>query len=119
MKAEAAVQTAGIGAASAVTMDLLGLPIQPIVWALIGGLIGSAWAPQMPGWRAALLYPAAALVAAMLSAWAAHQWFADDRIVVNGGAALLAVVFHPLMAAVVNALPAIVARVTGKVEVKQ
>lgn len=118
MKSDVVVQTVGIGAASALTMELLGIPIQPIVWALIGGLVGSAWAPQMPGWRAALLYPASALVAAMLASWAAHQWFADDRIVVNGGSALLAVVFHPLMAAVVNALPAIVARVAGKVEVK-
>jgi hypothetical protein len=117
MKVEAAAQVAGVGAASALTMELLGLPIAPIIWGLIGGVVGSSWAPAMPAWRTAVLYPASALVAAMLAQWAAHQWFNDDRIAVNGGAALLAVLFHPIMAALVQSVPAIVAKFAGKVEV--
>ena len=93
MKTEPA-QTLGVAGASALTMELLGLPLQPIVWGLIGSFVGAQWAPAMTGNRALFLYPAAALVSALLGQWAAHQWFADDRIVANGGAAILAVVFH-------------------------
>jgi hypothetical protein len=119
VKADAAVQAAGFGAVSAMTMSLLGLPVAPIVWGLIGGVVGASFAPQMPAWRAVVLYPASALVAAMMAQWAAHHFFNDDRIATNGGAALLAVLFHPLMAAMVQSVPALVQRLLGRIEVKQ
>lgn len=117
MKTEPA-QTLGVAGASALTMELLGLPLQPIVWGLIGSFVGAQWAPAMTGRRALFLYPAAALVSALLGHLAAHQWFSDSRVIANGGAALLAVVFHPLMASVVALVPnlvqKVVARVTGE-----
>lgn len=121
MKAEATLrgsEYAGIGAASAITLDLLGVPLQPIVWGLIGGFVGAGFAPQMPLWRALLMYAASSLLSAEAGTAVAAHWFNSVQLYANAGAAILAILFHPLLAGVVAAVPAIItsfaARFTAK-----
>ena len=111
MKAEATlkgIEYAGVGAASALTLDLLGVPLQPIIWGLIGGVVGAGFAPRMGAWRATAMYLAAALLSAEAGTAASVQWFNGAQAYANGASAVLAVLFHPILAGVVAMVPAVI-----------
>lgn len=97
---------AGVGIASAITLEFLGLPIQPIVWALIGGVIGSGWAKPTGPVRAALTYLAASLLSAIIGSAIAAQYWLGASLAVNVWAAWVAVIFHPSLAAMIERVPA-------------
>lgn len=97
----------GIGLASAVTLALLGVPLQPIIWGLIGGFLGAGFA-KPSGW---LVSAATYLSASLLSSLAGHsisaQFFGGNGLVGSAFSAGIAVLFHPLLSAAVQRMPAL------------
>lgn len=97
----------GVGVVSAYTMELIGLPVQPIIWGLLGGFVGMGFAKPATFLRAAGVYLAASFISALLGTSISAKWFDALPWVGNTFAALMAVGFHPLLALVIERLPAI------------
>lgn len=97
---------AGVGIFSAFAMEFFGMPLQPIVWALIGGFLGMAFAKKQGFVGAAAAYIAASFISALLGHWAATKLDATN-LTGNAFAALMSVGFHPAMAAFIAKVPEI------------
>lgn len=94
---------AGVGA---LFMSVVGVEPQALVWGFVGAVFGLTFAPASGRARAALVFVAVAFAAALLGTWAADFWHTGSRIARNGWAMALAAGFHPLLAAFVQAVPA-------------
>ena len=107
---------AGVGIFSAFTLDLFGLPAQPIVYAFMGGFIGVwLYSPQtekpLPKWVVALMYVCASMISAAIGhgVATAEGWSSTFG---NVSSATLAIFFHLILAAGAQRIvPAIVDRV--------
>lgn len=99
---------AASGAAGAVFVAIVGVEPQAIVWGLVGAIFGLGLAPATGRMRAALLFVAVSLASALLGTFAAAHWHAGSAVARNAWAVGLGAVFHPLFAAVVQAVPAAV-----------
>lgn len=100
---------AGIGIASAAVLELLGIPLQPVVWALIGGVIGAGWAPQQTRWWASVgVYVSSSLISALVGHATAAQLSGGSMLVGNAIATGVAIFFHPLLAAGAQRVPAFI-----------
>ena len=100
---------AGVGA---VTLAVIGVEPQALLWGAIGALIGMTLAAPAGRVRAALTLIAVALACAELGTWAAVRYFDAAPIARNGACLVLGILFHPLLAILVGKLPAIVSVVT-------
>ena len=97
----------GIGIVSAATLALFGVPLQPIIWAFIGGFLGSGFA-KPAGWLVTVgSYLSASLLSALCGHSLAAYWFNASPTIGNGLAALTAVFFHPLLTGISARLPAL------------
>ncbi len=101
-----------VGIMSAMTMDLLGLPIQPIVWGLIGGLLGMGFAKKANFFVAAGVYVAASLTSALFG-YSTAQAFGWSNTLGNGLSALVSIGFHPLLASFIAKVPEIFNAILG------
>lgn len=101
------VRMAGIGVVSAITMELFGLPVQPIIWGLIGGFLGMGFAKPASFWRAAGTYVSASFISALVGSAISSKWFDASPIIGNAIATVTAVGFHPLLALIIDRLPMI------------
>lgn len=90
---------------SAFTLDLFGLPIQPIVWGLIGGFLGAGWARPTGKLMGVGVYLAASLISA-LGGHALASFYAWTPTVGNSVSSALAIFFHPILAAAALRIPA-------------
>lgn len=88
----------------------LGITWPLVAWGALGCIVGLSWAPAVGRLRAGALFAAAAMLSAKGGAVASALWWAASVDVAQGLAAVFGVVFHPLLTAVVGALPAIVAK---------
>jgi hypothetical protein len=91
----------------ACTTALVGLHPHALLFAFIGATIGLSFAPVTSKWRAASLFVAVVLGAALLGSWAAAEWSAGSKLAQSGYALVIATLFHPLLTAVVEKLPAV------------
>lgn len=96
---------AGVGLVSAFTLDLLGLPVQPIVWGLIGGFLGAGWARPAGKLASVAVYLSASLISA-LGGHALAGFEGWSPSVANALSAGISIFFHPILAAVVQRVPA-------------
>lgn len=96
---------AGVGMVSAFTLELFGLPVQPIVWGLIGGFLGAGWAKPAGKLSSVLVYLSASLTSA-LAGHAIASFEGWGPSVANGLAAGISIFFHPILAAIVQRVPA-------------
>ena len=111
------VSPAASAVAAGVSSGLLGALFVPlgltwplVLWASLGCVVGLSWAPKVGRLRAASLFGAAALLSALFGKiGAAH--FGGGIDLAQGLAAVLGIVFHPLLTAVVDKLPGAVASV--------
>lgn len=101
------VRMAGIGIISAFTMELFGLPVQPIIWGLIGGFLGMGFAKPASFLRASGTYISASFISALIGSAISARWFEASAIVGNAVATVTAVGFHPLLALIIDRLPMI------------
>ena len=102
--ASEAARLSGVGIVSVYTLELFGLSVQPIGWALMGGVIGLMWARPAGKVRSVLTYLAASLGSALLGHALALYMRPDltgraADIMTNTFAFLMAVFFHPLLSA--------------------
>ena len=104
---------AGVGIVTYIAAEFFGLPIQPIVWALIGGCFGMLFARKTGAFGAASAYIAGSLLSALFGHTAAQglgYWINWSPrvigIVANASSGLLSVAFHLVLAVFVS-------RVTG------
>lgn len=112
------VHLAGVGAVSAVTLDLLGVPLQPIIWSMFGGAVGSGFAPASGRIRAVVVYLASSLICSLLGHSAAVNYANGSILLADVAAACLAMIFHPGLALIVSSLPALLKFALEKVGVK-
>lgn len=97
---------AGVGLASATLLEVLGLPLQPIVWALIGSVLGAGYAPAAKRWWGAIgVYLSASLISALIGHFTAGQWLGASPAAGNAIATGVAIFFHPLLAALAQKAP--------------
>lgn len=84
----------------------VGLEPQAIVWGLVGAVFGLSFAPKAGRAKAAIVFVAVAFAAALLGTWASEYWHHGGRMARNGWSMVLAAIFHPMLAALVQAVPA-------------
>lgn len=87
---------------------VFGVQPQPLFWALVGSTLGLSFAAPASRLRTLAVYLCAALSCAQLGHLAADVYFDKSPLVANSTALLLAIAFHPLMLAAVNAVPLLV-----------
>jgi hypothetical protein len=80
---------------------------QALVWALVGAIFGLGFAPPAGRVRALLVFVAVVLACALIGTWASEVWFGGAPMARNACAMCAAALFHPVLAAVVQAVPAI------------
>lgn len=97
----------GVGLVSAFTLELFGLPIQPIIWGLIGGFLGLGWAKPAGRLVSAGVYLCASLVSALIGHALAGHYFDGAHAASNALAAFVALIFHPALSTIVTKLPAV------------
>lgn len=116
--AEPASTTAAVGWAAATGLlaaflAAIGVTWPAVFWAVVGGVIGATFAPQVGRLRSMLMFPAAALLAAKGGTLAALHWFAGDGGYIGGLAGLGGIVFHPAITALVARIPDVIKQRTG------
>lgn len=88
----------------------LGIPGELLIWGVIGSIFGLSWAPESGRVRAIFLFVASSLFSSKLSVIIVASCF-DGRSDIAGAVACgLGAVMHPFLAAVVDNIPAYVAR---------
>lgn len=105
---------AALGAGGVATLfSAFGLQPQPLFWALVGSTLGLSFAAPAGRLRTAAVYVCAVLACAQLGHLAADLYFDRSPLVANSAALMLAIAFHPLMLAAVNAVPVVVQAASG------
>jgi hypothetical protein len=103
----------------ATLLALTGVEPQPIFWAVVGATIGLSFAPSTSRLRAVVAFVAVVLLSALGGTFLASVGFeiapAFVSLARNTFSATLAVVFHPLTTALVNAVPTIVAKLIERI----
>lgn len=99
------VATATAAGLSAAFVAALGVEPQALVYACVGAIFGVAWAPPSNLLRSIWLFVSVVLASALLGTWAAEYFQMTSRHAVSGWSLALAAIFHPLLAAVVQAVP--------------
>lgn len=94
---------AGVGAGA---LAALGLEPAPLFWALVGASLGMSFAAATTRPRAVAVFTAVVLVCSLFGAWLAQRYLAGEQLSRNVFACVLAIFFHPLLAAAVTRLPA-------------
>jgi hypothetical protein len=100
--------TAAVTGFSALVVALFGVEPQAIVYGAVGAFIGFVLVAQIGRLRAAAVFVPVVLLCALLGTAIAAQWFGGAPLARNASAAVLGVVFQPLLSAVVAAIPAAV-----------
>jgi hypothetical protein len=115
--AEPVVSPAASAAAAGLSSGLIGALLVPLgltwpllLWAGLGCIVGLSWAPAVGRLRASALFGASAMLSAKGGAVASALWWAASVDAAQGSAAVLGIVFHPLLTALVGALPAIISK---------
>ena len=103
--AEPSAVAATAAGVTAVTVAVLGVEPQALLWAAVGCTIGLTFASAAGVLRATLTFLAVVLVCAAAGSWAAVEWFHGLPLARNSLAAGLGIVFHPLVATVVSKMP--------------
>lgn len=100
---------AGVGLASAALVEVFGVPLQPIVWGLIGSVLGAGWAPAANRWWGAIsVYLSASLISALIGHFTSVWWLGSKPLAANAIATTAAIFFHPVLAAGALKAPALV-----------
>lgn len=97
---------------SAGILALTGIEPQPIFWALLGATVGLSLAPATTRLRAAIVFIAVVLLSALGGTFLTSVAFSVQAAFVpltrNAFSAIIAMLFHPLLTAFVNSIPAVV-----------
>lgn len=119
--ASQAAQAAAAGP-GALIVAMLGLEPQALVYGAVGAFLGFALVAQLGRLKAAAVFVPVVLFCALLGTLIAAHWFGGSPLeptVRNAAAAVLGVVFQPLLSAVVASIPAIVDGLSKRWGVKQ
>ncbi len=96
----------------ATLLAITGVEPQPLFWAMVGATVGLSTAPTTGRMRATIVFLAVVLLSALAGTFLARVGFNIAApfipLASNTFSALLAMVFHPLTTALVNALPLII-----------
>lgn len=111
----AAMQFAGIGTISALTVELMGVPLPPVFCAMAGALLGSGAIHDVSIIRAVGLYLAAVIGSALLGHAAASHFLAGAAWAANVLSFLIGAFFFPGLEIVAANLKLIVARVLARI----
>jgi FtsH-binding integral membrane protein len=101
----AAAVAAGAGAA---VLSSLGLEAPPLFWALVGATLGMSFAAASSKPRAAIVFSCVVLVCSLFGAWLSVKFTSGEQISRNAFACVLAIVFHPLLNALITKLPEVI-----------
>lgn len=93
---------------TAVFVALLGIEPQSLIWGIVGAILGLPFAAPSSRWRAICVFIAVSLSCALLGTWASARYFDGSMYARNGCTLMLGVIFHPLFAAIVATVPAVI-----------
>ena len=99
------VATAAATSFGAMVLAAIGVEPQALVWALVGAVFGVAWAPPAGRLRSMMVFIAVVLVCALGGTLASDMWHVGGHTARNLWSAGLAAIFHPLLAAFIQAIP--------------
>lgn len=101
-----------------VLLAVTGVEPQPLFWAMVGAVVGLATAPTTGRARAIVVFIAVVLLSALAGTFLANVGFSIAPPFVplarNAFSALIAMIFHPLTTAFVNALPLLLERILSR-----
>lgn len=103
--AASAAVGAGVGA---VFVAVIGVEPQVLVWSFVGAVFGVPFAPPAGRMRSILVFLSTVMACALLGSWAAENWHAGSHRARDAWAMGLGVVFHPLLATLVQMVPSVV-----------
>lgn len=103
--------------AAAMTLfgSLIGVEPQALVWSSCGTILGYGLAPKVGLLRTLFVCVAVVLASALLGTWAAHEYSSGGQFARNGWSLAIAVVFHPVLAAILESAPTIGRALVDKV----
>lgn len=104
---------AGAGLVATMVMDTLGIPLKPVVWALVGGFLGSGFAKPTGFVKSVGVYLCASLLSALFGHTVANYYYPDSDAVSSTLSALCSLMFHPALAVFIEKLPMIFDAVIG------
>lgn len=104
----AAIGACATWATSACIASVLGIDQQAILWAFFGACIGLAFAPGASFAKTLAVFVFVTLACALLGTVGSHAWHKDDPLWRNGYACVLAMVFHPALAALLIVVPSFI-----------
>lgn len=104
---------AGVGVIATVVLDFFGIPLKPIVWALVGGFLGSGFAKPTGFVKSVGVYLSASLLSALFGHTVAQHYFPDSDAISSTLSALCSLMFHPALAVFIEKLPMIFDAIVG------
>ena len=99
----------------AALLSVLGVEAGALFWALIGSILGVSFAVSTSRARAAIVFIAVTLSCSLFGTWIAAKWFGGEATARNVMSCALAIFFHPLLAAAVQRIPAILDALQRKI----
>ncbi len=104
MNATTEVATSLATGIAAITLTTLGVEPQSLLYAMMGGFVGLLAAPQLGRWKSIVIFVSVMCLCAAVGTWVA-QSYSYPHVARNAIAGVLAAVFHPAFAVVVQKLP--------------
>ena len=92
----------------------LGIPWPMLAWGVIGSIIGLSWAPESGRIRSLMLFLCSGLCAAKFGVALSVWMFSGHPDIAGAISCGLGILMHPLLSAVVENIPAYVARKARK-----
>lgn len=96
--------SAAASVAGAALLTTLGIDPVALFWAFVGACIGMTFAASATRARTAIVFCCVVLACSLFGAWAA-AYTSGQQLSRDAFACVLAIVFHPLLTALVNLLP--------------
>jgi hypothetical protein len=112
------IAQAGAAGATSLVVAMLGVEPQALVYGAVGAFIGFALVAQIGRVKAAAVFVPVVLLCALLGTLIAAQWFGGAPLVRNSAAAVLGVIFQPLLSAVVASIPAAIDSLRSRLGLK-
>lgn len=108
---------AGLAGAGAAVLSFTGLQGPPLFWALVGACIGMSFAATSSSRkRMYLVFVCSVLICALVGVWISDYYFKTEMSK-NVTACIAAILFHPILNAVVAKVPALLDTIVSKLPV--
>jgi len=110
-----AVHSTGVQAIGLALFGILGIPLNAIVWGLIGAYGGSVVTRPIRDTEGAILYMCASLLSGLAGYTISRMWFNGEAVLTNLFSGVLGFLFNAISASVIAVVPTMVQTVASVV----